>query len=111
MKYPKPKRATKNKRMKEWESYKRKLKKIYLEKEITTCEVREKTKERNCLRNWALSFHHRHKRNFYYRHNRTLLGEFNQTLLVCQNCHDLLENNPLLTRYYFNKLRQNYEKI
>jgi len=72
------------------------LKKIYEDKEITRCEL--------CGSDWALSFHHRHKRR-WYRDCPEKLSEFNQTLLLCCKCHDLCEMSRSMTEDVFGRLR------
>lgn len=84
----------------EWAKARKKLKVIYEDKEITSCELGFK----DCWHNNALGFHHRHKRKFYYSCPE-LLGEFNQTILCCNNCHDKVEDNRKLNRIIFKKLR------
>lgn len=79
----------------------KKLKQEYLRRGITTCEA----KLNGCMRDFGLSFHHRHKRH-WYRDKPELLSDFNQTILVCANCHHLLETDRKLTEEIFNKLRQ-----
>ena len=86
---------------KEWAKARKKLKVIYEEKGITTCELRFKGK---CWRNNALSFAHRHKRKWYLDHPE-LLGEFKQTVLACIPCHDIIEDDKELTEEVFKKLR------
>lgn len=78
-----------------------KLKKIYSERGITSCEIQEA----NCQGNWGLSFHHRHKRVWYYDKSDSLLSDFHQTLLCCIVCHAQLEHNKELHDYYFMMLR------
>ena len=77
-----------------------KLKKIYLDKEITTCELRLP----GCVNNMFLGFAHRHKRR-WYKHNPSLLDDFNQTVLACQPCHEQIEYNKQLTEDMFLRLR------
>ena len=81
------------------------LKREYEERGITTCEARIPGV---CMRDFALSWHHRHKRRWYKTkdHSReALLASFNQTILVCAACHDRLEQHPDETREYFERLR------
>ena len=82
-----------------------KLKKIYLKKGITSCEL----KFEGCWRDNGLSFAHRHKRIFYKSHPE-LLEDFNQTILACVWCHQKIEYNRKLTEEKFNKLRSPNEK-
>ncbi len=78
----------------------RKLKKIYQDKEITTCEVRLE----GCLNNWALGFAHRHKRRWYYGIEEQL-SSFDETVLACSSCHDKIEYDKELTQKVFKRLR------
>lgn len=81
------------------------LKRIYEERGKITCEARIPDV---CMGDFALSWHHRHKRRWYKTkdHSREpLLASFNQTILVCGACHDYLEQHPDKTREYFEKLR------
>lgn len=83
----------------------RKLKEIYLEKCLTTCEIRLD----GCAYNNFLSFAHRHKRNWYLSHPE-LLSSFNQTLLACVPCHQKIEYDKELTESIF-KDRRGEEKL
>lgn len=83
-------------RTKEWEAAKKKLKKIYLEKEITRCEI--------CGLDNFLGFAHDKKRIEYYGTDN--LGKFEHTLLLCNECHKRIEYDRKLTKYYFNLLRE-----
>ena len=81
------------------------LKRIYEEREIRSCEARITNL---CMRDFALSWHHRHKRNWYKTKDRSreaLLASYNQTILVCGACHDYLEKHPDETKRYFERLR------
>lgn len=89
---------------KEWAKARKKLKVIYEEKGITTCELGLEC----CWVNNALGFAHRHKRKWYLDHPE-LLGEFNQTILACNSCHDIIEDDKELTEEYFKKLRPRSE--
>lgn len=85
-----------------WDKERAKLKKIYDDHWITECEVQLP----GCTKNNFLGFHHRHKRNWYKeRGRRELLGEFNQTILVCNNCHDKIEDDRAKTKEIFQQLR------
>jgi hypothetical protein len=77
-----------------------KLKKMYVDKGITFCEL----KFADCLNNWALGFAHRHKRRWYLGQEEKLT-DFNQTILACQVCHEAIEYDKELTRNVFNRLR------
>ena len=99
-KLPKPKKATKNKQQRINIEANKRLKKIYQEKGILTCEA----KLRGCMKTFALSFHHRFPRYFYY--NRPdLLVDFQQSILVCANCHQKLQQDNTLSAHTFHKLR------
>jgi len=88
---------------KKWEADRKKLKEVFADKGMVYCEARLP----GCLVNNFLSFHHRHKRIWYKRKGRErLLGSFNQVILVCQSCHDLLENNKELSNKIFKELRK-----
>lgn len=91
----------KNRRTKEWARDKVRLKKIYLEKGITTCEIRLV----DCMGGFGMSFAHKHKRIWYY-DKPGLLGSFNETVLACAFCHDKIEGDKQLTEEVFNKLRK-----
>jgi hypothetical protein len=77
-----------------------KLKRIYVEKDITVCEL----KFENCWRDNGLSWAHRHKRIFY-KSRPELLEDFNQTILACIECHQKIERSRELTKEMFIKLR------
>ena len=77
-----------------------KLIEIYKDKGITTCEAQLK----GCMKTFAMSFHHRHKRVFYKKCPELLTG-FEQTILVCCNCHGLIERNRELHYKTFRRLR------
>lgn len=76
------------------------LKEIYLDKGIVLCEP----KLERCMRTFALSFHHLHKRVWYYE-KPELLSDFNQTILTCAYCHRRLEYDRELHKEIFKKLR------
>lgn len=88
------------KKTKAWNKDRAKLKLIYQEKGITTCELRFK----GCWINNALGFAHKHKRSFYWSRS-DLLGLFSETLLACNSCHGFLEVDKKLTEKMFAKLR------
>lgn len=92
----------KRRRTNEWTREKHKLKKIYKEKEIETCEIRFE----KCMGTFGLSFAHRHKRIWYY-DKLGLLGSFNETVLACGSCHAEIEKDKELTEEVFNRLRKN----
>lgn len=76
------------------------LKEIFSSERITSCEVRLA----GCLRTWALTFAHRHKR-LWYRGDVDKLSNFNQVILACTKCHETIEHNKQLTEEIFQKLR------
>ena len=77
-----------------------KLKRIYLEKGITSCELRFA----GCWGDNALGFAHKHKRS-WYRGQDHKLSEFDQTILACTPCHQKIEFDKKLTEECFDKLR------
>lgn len=87
-------------KIKEWDIARKKLKEIYEEKGIMTCELRLN----GCWVNNALSFAHKKKRIEYYS-KPELLGSFEETLLACIPCHQKIENNKELTEKLFKQLR------
>ena len=87
-------------RVKQWNKERAKLKKIYLEKGITTCEIGLS----GCMKDFGLSFAHKHKRVYYYQRPE-LLGSFNETILACAFCHQEIEKDRELTEMVFKKLR------
>lgn len=80
----------------EWNKARVKLKRIYEEKGITTCEARLE----GCWYNNALSFAHRYKRN-----DPRCTHDFKGTILACVPCHQVMEYDRELTEHIFNKLR------
>ena len=90
-----------SKRVKEWDRERAKLKKEYQEKGIATCEI----KLEGCMREFSLSFAHKHKRVWYY-DKPGLLGDFNETILACAYCHAEIEKDNQITEDVFNNLRQ-----
>ncbi len=78
----------------------KKLKAIYQDKGITSCEPILN----GCMRNFALSWHHRKKRIEYYNCPEKL-SDFDETILVCQSCHTKLEASRELTEEIFSRLR------
>jgi len=77
-----------------------KLKKIYEEKGVTTCELRLP----GCLNYMYLGFAHRHKRR-WYKLKPELLDDYNQTVLACVKCHERIEYDKELTATQFRRLR------
>lgn len=90
-----------------WNRERAKLKKIYFDKGITSCELRHSP---NCTPYNFLGFAHRYKR-IEYRSRPDLLGSFSQTLLACQPCHDVIENNRELTDRLFKEKRVDSEDL
>ena len=84
------------KKGREWENARRKLKKIYYAKEITTCELMFE----GCFASNFLSFAHRYKRR-----DPRCKHTFEQTILACINCHNKIEYNKELTEQMFSILR------
>lgn len=85
------------KRTKEWTAARRKLKKIYLDHGVTSCEVGIAP---DCGRNELLSFAHRYKRR-----DPRCEHTFEGTILCCIPCHMKIEGDKELTESYFIKLR------
>lgn len=77
-----------------------KLKAMYRDKDISTCEIRFG----GCMNNMFLGFAHRHKRR-WYKHDPELLHDFNQTVLACAACHEKIEYDKELTKDTFRRLR------
>lgn len=77
-----------------------KLKRLYLEKGITNCELMLP----GCWINDGLTFAHRHKR-IWYKSQPDKLTDFNQTVLSCIGCHMKIEYDRELTKEMFIKLR------
>lgn len=77
-----------------------KLKDVFQEKGIMSCELRL----RGCTGNLFLTPAHRHKR-IWYKGNPELLWDYSQVILSCLNCHNVIEYNRELTEEMFNKLR------
>ena len=76
------------------------LKQKYMEAGICQCEIRLP----ECMRDFALSFAHKHKR-IWYKANLELLSSMKETLLACASCHAKIENDKELTEELFKKLR------
>lgn len=86
---------------------KKKLKQEYMEKGITTCELRLPPTENDTSRCWkdtALAFAHKEKRWKYLKDPESL-WTFKETVLACNACHQKIENDRLLTLQVFKKLR------
>lgn len=80
----------------DWKIERAKLKKEYLKKGITSCELKLK----GCWGDNALGFAHRYKRRDP-RCEHTFAG----TILACNPCHHQIEYNRDLTEEVFKKLR------
>jgi len=85
---------------KAWKKILPKLKKEFMAKDITSCELRLD----GCWINNALGFAHRHKRD-WYNTEPDLLGSFDQVILSCNPCHQKIEYDSDLTKEVFEKLR------
>jgi hypothetical protein len=89
-----------------WNKERAKLKKEFEKRGIFSCEAQLQ----GCMKEFALSFHHRYRR-YYYRSYPEKLGDFNQVILLCSHCHQTLEQDSELTQKVFIKLRpKNYEE-
>lgn len=77
-----------------------KLKRIYSEKGITSCELRLS----GCWGDNGLSFAH-FKKRIHYKSRPELLSSFYQTILCCISCHNAIEYNKVLTAKVFGQLR------
>jgi hypothetical protein len=71
----------------------RKLKKMFEEKGITTCELAFP----GCLWDYMLGFAHKDRREAY-RGNLARLGAFEEVLLSCVHCHEILDNRSKTTK-------------
>jgi hypothetical protein len=78
----------------------KKLKKMFLKKGITRCELRLQ----GCADNNMLSFAHRHKRKWYLG-RKELLVDYNQVVVGCIPCHMKIEDDAELTEKHFQRLR------
>ena len=79
----------------------RKLKELFLNEGVITCEARL---DKNC---WvhAVTFAHRHKRVWYYDKPDEMLWAKDQVILACPQCHDTMEKDKEVTESLFNRLR------
>ena len=93
---------TKNGKTQYWYRCRQRLKKLFMEKGIISCELKLK----DCWGNEALSFAHRHKRRWYYA-KEELLQSWKQVILACIPCHQVIEKDAKLTEKVFLKLRGN----
>ncbi len=89
------------KRTKAWNTERAKLKKLYEQKGITSCELRLSP---SCTGASYLSFAHRHKRHYYYSGDKSL-SDFKQTVIACIACHQAIEYDKEKTERYFTLLR------
>lgn len=78
-----------------------KLRELYSEKKISSCEV----KLDKCMGRFGAGWHHRHKRVFYYDKPKELLYSFNQTIVACAYCHSQIEYDRKLNEEVFLRLR------
>ena len=76
------------------------LKKLFEENDIRSCEINLP----GCMKTFALSYAHRHKRIFY-RSQPEKLSEWKQAILSCIRCHQICEADSELTEDIFMKLR------
>ena len=79
----------------------RKLKELFISKDIRWCELNE---PHNCNQLLGLTFAHRYKRRKYRKYPE-LLWDFDQVLLLCMNAHQILEINKNKTAEVFERLR------
>lgn len=84
----------------QWNNDRKKLKKDYEKRGITTCELRFS----GCFYNNFLSFAHRHKRN-----DPRCEHTFKGTILACIPCHEKIEYDRELTEEVFERLRGSVE--
>jgi len=73
-----------------------KVKMEFIKKGIIRCEL--------CNSDSWLSFAHRLKRRHYI-NKGDLINNFNEMLLLCVPCHQILEQDPELTKQTFERLR------
>jgi len=78
----------------------RRIAAIAEEKQINYCEI---AFLEGCT-NWPLAPAHRHKRT-WYKGDVEKLADYNEWVSACQNCHNLIENDPKLTEEVFKRLR------
>jgi 5-methylcytosine-specific restriction endonuclease McrA len=76
----------------------RELEKLWIDKDITVCEVSGCT-------NMNLTNAHRHKRVWYRGKPDHLLWDYEQVARICSNCHQKLEKDKTATEALFNKIR------
>jgi hypothetical protein len=77
-----------------------KLKKLFEENDIRSCEINLP----GCMKTFALSWHHRHKR-IWYRSQPEKLSEWKQAILSCAKCHHFAEQDAEFTEEIFLRLR------
>ena len=70
------------------------------EKRLNHCELHLY----GCLYKFALAPAHKHKRA-WYKGDVEKLSDYNEWVAACQNCHNLIENDPKLTEEVFKELR------
>lgn len=107
---PKPVKKKKTSKVDEWANVRRKLKPVFQNLGITTCEMCTWEHKKGyatlspSLGGWALGFAHRHKRDWYLGQSE-LLGDLAQVILACQMHHGLIEHDKALTEQWFERLR------
>ena len=79
----------------------RKLKQLWIEKDIRYCEY---PTSHLCTQGMGLQNAHKHKR-VWYRNKPGLLFDYGQVVRVCQRAHDLMETNRRHTLVIFKRLR------
>lgn len=79
------------KKGKAWEKARKRLKKEFEKKGITSCEI--------CGSTYIISFHHRHKRRENDEHI------FKNVILLCERHHRKFEDSRSLTELWFDILR------
>jgi len=73
----------------------KKLKEIFIDNGITRCEL--------CNSDYALTFAHKERRE-WYRSQPELLSDFKQVLLLCQKCHQKMDDRSETTEKLKNEL-------
>lgn len=76
-----------------WAKCRNKLKPLFQEKGIISCEL----KLAGCLGDNFMGFAHKEKRVWYYSQPE-LLADFKQVVLACANCHQVLDNRSKTTK-------------
>jgi len=78
---------------------KKKVVKMFEEKGITSCEVR--LPGCKCFGEPPA---HKHKRRWYL-NKGDLINSFEEIVVACPFCHNIMEEDPKLTKEIFNRLR------